>query len=181
MGGGSSCRRAVAEAAQRSKAENEPRFADPGAGVQRVARKKDWQLCSGREESDGSLFRRWVLFFLSFANAGTGRILLPTPCNRRCRWIQEFCYHCMRGLVAQGSYILKLGIITSYPLSPTFYKAYVPANSSPKSSSGPQAQILCGCGLCVLAVIVISAHGAQPLLQPRTALPYLHLDVGCIF
>lgn len=113
-------------------------------------------MCSGREESDGSLFRRWVLFFLSFANAGTGRILLPTPCNRRCRWIQEFCYHCMRGLVAQGSYILKRGIITSYPLSPTFYKAFVPANSSPKSSSGPQAQILCGCGLCVLAVIVIS-------------------------
>lgn len=146
MGGGSACRRAVAEAAQRSKAENEPRFADPGAGVQRVARKEDRQLCSGRVESDGSsLFRRWVLFFLSFANAGTGRIL-PTPCNRRCRWIQEFCYHCMRGLVAQGSYILKLGIITSYPLSPTFYKAYVPANYSPKSSSGPKPRFFVGVG-----------------------------------
>lgn len=138
---------------------------------------------TGRVESDGSLFREMCFVFpfscqrgyrkdspantMQQAVSSDPRVLLPLPVR----------------LSRPGKLYSELGIITSYPLSSTFSKVYVPAYYSPKSSSGaPKPRFFCGCGLRVLAVVVFPAPvSAQPLLQPRTAPSYPHLDVGCLF
>lgn len=100
------------------------------------------------------------------AVSSVSRVLLPLPVR----------------LSRPGKLHSELGIITSYPLSSTFSKAYVPAYYSPKSRSGaPKPRFFCGCGLCVQAVVLPAPVSAQPPLQSRTALSYPHLDVGCIF
>lgn len=126
---------------------------------------------------------RCVLFFLSLANAGTGRILLLTPCNRRCRRIQEFCYRCLSGLVAQESYILNLA---SYLLSTFFHvlQSVCPSLLLSKVQFwGPQAQILLwvwaacpSCGRlscpCIGTAPTPATHSSF-LPAPRCRVPFL--------